>query len=474
MKFLITLLSVFPIACAALAADPVPNWPQFRGAGALGIADAEKPPVEIGPMKNVKWKVAVPPGLSCPVIWGDKLFLTAFENDKLFTIAYSRTDGKELWRQEAPAAKIEVYMKTEGSPAASTVATDGQRVIAYFGSCGLLCYDFDGKLQWKYELPCAETNYDFGSGTSPILVDGMVILGRDLMKGSKLIVVDAKTGSLLWEKSREGFPTSYSSPAIWDQPTGKEIVFPGFLKLTAYDLKTGAQKWTVSGMPAVTCTTPVVVDGELIFAGWSPSGATDFKMPTFDELLKQGDEDGDGVLTEKESEKTFLKGFFKNNDTNHDGKLTREEWDAGIKAMAAGKNCAVAIKLGGTGDISATHVRWKVTKGMPYVPTPLVYRGQMYTISNRGQLSAYDVKTGKEVFTEENIGLTGAYASPVAANGYVYLFGLDGTAVVLKAGDFADVKHRVKFPERIAATPAIVDNTLYVRGAKTLYAFSEK
>lgn len=467
-----TLLALGLSAGFASAVDPA--WPQFRGPAAAGIADAAKLPDEIGPDKNVKWKVPVPAGLSSPVAAGDRLFLTAFDGGKLYTLAYALKDGKELWRAEAPAKAIEAYHKTEGSPAASTSATDGERIVSYFGSCGLFCYDPDGKELWRHEMSPASTASDFGTGTSPILHDGKVFLVRDVEKEPKLIALDAKTGSSVWEAKREGFPTGWGSPAIWDTPGGKELVVPGGLRMVAYDPKTGAEKWSVSGLAAVGCTTPVVADdGTLIYAAWSPAGSADFKMPTFDEILKQGDADKDGAITEAESENTFIKGFFTGNDTNKDGKLTREEWDTILKFMASGKNTAVAVKPGGKGDASETHMLWKVTKGLPYVPSPLIYRGRMYTIDMQGLLSAHEAKTGKQVYLKENIGLSSAYASPVAVNGKVYIFGLDGTLVVLEAGDSPDVLTRVKFGERVAATPAIVGDAMYVRTAKSLYVFGK-
>src|SRR5262245_30015511 len=147
-----------PVVCgpAALAADAPPAWPQFRGPNGSGVAaDDQKPPVEVGPEKNVKWKVAVPSGLSSPIVAGDNLVITAFENDKLYTIAYNRENGAEAWRAQAPAKAIEPFYKQGGSPAASTPVTDGQRIITYFGSCGLVCYDLAGKELWKFEMPMA-------------------------------------------------------------------------------------------------------------------------------------------------------------------------------------------------------------------------------------------------------------------------------------------------------------------------------
>ncbi|MEO8429355.1 MAG: PQQ-binding-like beta-propeller repeat protein, partial [Verrucomicrobiota bacterium] len=144
MKVLIALVLVGGFAAFGVSAEKPLAWPQFRGPNGSGVSDGQKPPVEFGPDKNVKWKVPVPGGLSSPIVAGDKLVITAFDDGKLYTIAYNRAQGKEVWRAEAPAKQIEAYHKSEGSPAASTPATDGQRIVSYFGSCGLVCYDLSG------------------------------------------------------------------------------------------------------------------------------------------------------------------------------------------------------------------------------------------------------------------------------------------------------------------------------------------
>jgi outer membrane protein assembly factor BamB len=461
------------VASASLAAEPAP-WPQFRGPAGTGVApDDQRPPTQFGLDKNVKWKVPVPPGASSPVVAGNKLFLTAHDGDKLVTIAYSRTDGKELWRKEAPAKQIELYFKTEGSPAASTPATDGERLVVYFGSCGVLCYDLAGNERWRHELPVAVTNNDFGTGSSPVIADDKVVLQRDQREDSKVIALDLKTGSMAWEAKREGFKTAWGSACVWDTPGGKQVVVAGTTRLMGYDLKTGKERWTIGGFPALPCTTPVVADGKLIYAGWAPGGGADFKFPAFDDLLEMAGEKQQGYLTKAGSEKTFLKGFFDSNDTNKDGKITRDEWDAMIKFMSSGKNRAVAVNPGGSGDITKTHVAWSVEKGVPYVPSPLVYKGLMYTVNFGGRLSAFDVKTGAEVYDAEQVGLTNVYASPVAANGHIYLCGLDKTVVVVKAGEIPQKVFTTKLDDRIVATPAIADHTLYIRTNQTLFAFAE-
>jgi outer membrane protein assembly factor BamB len=476
MKGLIASVAVGLFTAVGLGADATLAWPRFRGPGGSGVADGQKPPVEFGPDKNVKWKVPAPGGLSSPIVAGDKLVLTAFDGGKLYTVAYHRADGKEAWRAEAPAKQLEGYHKTEGSPAASTPATDGERVVSYFGSCGLFCYDLSGKELWRFEMPPAATAGNFGSGVSPILADGTVVLIRDTMNDAKILALDAASGALRWEKKRQS-PSSYGTPVVWETPAGKQVVAAGHARLIGYDLKTGAERWFVASSPSACCSSPVTVAGTLFFAGSSPGGPDDKESPTptFDDLLKQLDKDKDGALSREEAEKAF-EGFFDSLDTNKDGKITRDEWDAVQRFFAEGKNVALALKPGGTGDVTHSHVLWKKEKGLPYVSSAIVYRGQYVMVKDGGIVTAYDAKTGDEVYVQERVAAPGRYyASPVAANGHLYFTALeDGAVTVLKAGTAKPVVvAKNKLGERTAATPAIADDTLYVRTEKHLYAFAE-
>jgi len=478
MKGMFAIVAMGIFGAVALGADKASDWPRFRGPNGSGVAEGQKPPVEFGPDKNVKWKVFAPEGLSSPIVAGDKLVITAFENGKLYTVAYDRADGKEAWRAEAPAKQIEPYYKGEGSPAASTPATDGTRIVSYFGSCGLFCYDLLGKELWKYEMPTVGRKGDFGTGVSPILVNGTVILVRDQRVSSTILAVDAATGSLKWEKQRQS-PSSYCTPIEWDTPAGKEVVAGGHARMIGYDLKTGAEKWSVLGMPAACCASPMTSEGTLFFAGFSPGGKDDqIQMPSFDDLLKQADTNKDGIISREEAAKTFLKDSFDVFDANQDGKLTRDEWDAILKFIAEGKSSAFALKAGGSGDVTKSHVLWTKTKGVPYVPSAIAYRGQLVMVKDGGLVTAYDAKTGKQLYLQERAAAPGRYyASPVAANGYIYFTALDdGAVTVLKAGaekPTATAKNP-KLGERTAATPAISDDTLYVRTAKHLYAFADE
>jgi outer membrane protein assembly factor BamB len=452
-------------------------WPQFRGPGGAGVAEGAKPPVNIGPETNVRWKVAAPPGLSSPIVAGDKLVVTAFEGGKLYTIAYGRADGKEAWRREAPAKRIEAYHKTQGSPAASTPATDGARIVSYFGSCGLFCYDVSGKPLWNVEMPTAQTGGDFGSGVSPIIADGVVVLVRDELKGSKIVAVDAVSGWPKWETRRQS-PNSYGTPVLWETAAGKQVAAVGHGRMIGYDLKSGSEVWSVAGMPAGCATSPVVAGGTLYFAGWSPGGAGDeaeFALPPYDHMLKQLDKNGDGWIAKAETAKTDMEEFFDNNDTDKDGRITREEWDSVLKFMSEGKNVAFALRPGGAGDVTKSHVIWAKSKGLPYLASGIVYGGQFLMVKDGGFVTAYDAKTGKEVYRQRAAAPGQYYASPVASNGNIYFTSLDGVVTVLKAG--ADrpvvVAENASLGERVAATPAIADDTLYVRTAGHLYAFAE-
>jgi len=472
-----SLLLLGAFTSVGLAADNPLAWPQFRGPNGSGIADGQKPPVEFGPDKNLKWKVPAPSGLSSPIVAGSKLVITAFDGGKLYTIAYNRANGKEVWRREAPAKQIEPYHKTEGSPAASTPATDGERIVSYFGSCGLFCYDLSGKELWKFEMPTAATPGDFGTGTSPILADGHVILVRDEKKDSKILALDASTGSLKWEQKRLS-PASYCTPVVWDTAAGKQIAAAGHARMIGYDLKSGAEKWFLNGMPSACTPSPVTADGTLYFAGGGSSGPEDkeMQMPSFDSMLKDLDTDKDGALSRDEAEKAF-QGFFDNQDSNKDGKITRDEWDALIKFMSEGKNSAFALMAGGAGDVTTSHVLWKKTKGLPYITSALVYRGQLVMVKDGGIVTACDAKTGAEVFQERVAAAGQYYASPVAANGNIYFTTMDdGTVTVLKAGSDKPeaLATNPKLGERTAATPAIADDALFIRTDKHLYAFAGK
>ena len=449
-------------------------WPQFRGPNCSGVSESAHPPAAFGPGTNELWKVAVPGGVSSPVVWGDRIFLTAFDAGKLEVHCYARKDGRQLWKRAAPTEKLEEFHPTEGSPAASSCATDGRRVVSYFGSYGLICHDFAGKELWRHPLPVAKTAGGFGSGSSPTLANGRVFINRDMQKNCALLAVELKTGQRAWETPRPDVSQSYGSAMVWKNNGVEEVVMSGSLKLKAYDPKTGAERWSLGGAPSFTCTTPVVGDGLLFFAGWAP-GKGDSPMPTWEQTAAQFDKNKDGAITPDEVKGTPMESFFRAQDLNGDGKITAEDID-GMKAMMSkGENVLVAIRPGGQGELGASHVAWKQTRGLPYVPSPLYYRGRIYLVKDGGMVSSYDAKTGAPAYQQERLNALGNYyASPVAADGRVIVASLDGKVTVFSAGgDAPKILHQADFKERIAATPALVENQLYLRTPTALYAFGK-
>lgn len=470
-KYLFSIFAAaLSVVCTATAAEVW--WPQFRGPNAAGVSDSAKPPTEFAPGTNQLWKISVPPGLSSPCVGRDGIFLTAFEDGKLATLCYQRRNGELLWKQEVTPEKLEEFHATEGSPAASTVATDGNRVVSYFGSCGLVCYDMEGKELWRHPLPTAQTAGGFGSGCSPVIVDDLVLVNRDQVTGCSLLAVDLKTGKKAWEAARPDVSQSYGTPIVWKHGRENEVVMSGSLKLKGYDLKTGAERWSLAGMPSFTCTTPVIGEGLLFFAGWAP-GKSDGPMPSFADMAKGADKDNDSAITLEEAKAAGMGGFFKSMDMNSDGKLTSEDLDALKAMMAKGENVLVAVKPGGKGMLTDGQVAWKQTRGLPYVPSPLYYRDRVYLIRDGGIVSSFDAKTGQPHYQQERIDAIGNYyASPVAADGRIYVASLNGRVTVLAAGgELPRILHQADFAERISATPALVEKTLYLRTPKALFAF---
>ncbi len=448
------------------------SWPGFRGPNAAGVSQTARPPFKFGPGETVLWKSELPGSPSSPCIWGDRIFLTTFAAGKLEVRCLDRRDGKQLWSRAVPTKKLEEFHQTEGSPAASTPATEGSRVISYFGSCGLVCHDFAGKELWRHDLPPALTAGNFGSGTSPIIAGELVLLNRDQTTGSSLLAVRLKDGQKAWETTRADAPTSYSTPVLHRHDGAEEVLVAGSLALKGYDPKTGLERWAVRGLPSYTCTTPVLGDGLIFFAGWSP-GKADSPWPSWESTLSKLDKNSDGVITLDEFTEKSDAAWFKSQDLNGNGQLDREDWDTIGGLMKRGNNVLLAVKPGGHGDVSTTHVAWKFERGLPYVPSPLFYQGRIYLVKDGGMLSSFDAKTGQPFYTQERLKAQGSYyASPVAADGRIFLASLDGKMTVVKAGGVApEILHSADFKERITATPALVGSHIFIRTATALHAF---
>jgi outer membrane protein assembly factor BamB len=338
---------------------------------------------------------------------------------------------KVLWRKTVAPEKIEKVHEI-GSPAAPTPATDGERVYVYFGSYGLLCYDFDGKLLWERRLPIPENIY--GAVASPIVASSLLILNHQ-GKDAYLLAVDRRDGQTVWKTDRSQFQYGWSTPVYWQHDGIDEIVVLGGdfgpnQRLMAYRLTDGAERWWVAGLPPCGKSTPVIGGGMVFLA------APD-------------------IIMDVEAEKS--------------------DPQRAAQIYANNASRVMAIRPGGKGEVNQTHVAWSEHKGTPGVPSPLYYNGRLLTVQNGGIVYSRVAETGELVYSGRIGGAGYYYASPVAAGNKIYIASEEGMVVVLDGGPDGGKELKVlarnKFDEGIMATPAIVDGKIYLRTENYLYAF---
>lgn len=446
-------------------------WPQFRGVDGQGLAEGQRPPVEFGEEKKLLWKVELGPGHSSPCIWGDKVFLTSFEEGRLWTIGLDRKEGRILWRQAAPAQRL-ARGSGANSPATPTPACDGQRVYALFGSYGLIAYDLEGREQWRRPLPL--TNVRHGMAASPVIAGGKLIVNAD-QEGWKsfLLAVDPRDGKTLWQADRPTVFSSHTTPVYWKREGAEEIVVAGSVRLVGYDLKDGRERWSCRGLEAISiCPSPVIGEG-VVYAMSLSMGEE--KLPTFADLLGKMDQNRDGKLSSREAASKGVKDVFSIVDANRDGSITREEWELNFRVLSEGDNGLFAVKSPQGGDVTGTHVLWTQKQGISEVSSPLYYRGRVFVVRDGGMASCFDARTGKAFYQNRRLGALGQYfASPIAADGKIYTASKSGVVCVIEAADELKVLARNDLGEAIVATPAIAENTLYVRTAEHLFAFGER
>jgi hypothetical protein len=435
-------LGAMAVASLATAAD----WPQFRGPSASGVGSGAKPPIRWDAPKgtNLVWKAEIP-GLSdsSPIVWGDRVYVTtAISSDptqKFRTGLYGDTDsvndlsshqwkvmaldkltGKLLWQQTAHEGVPKTKRHPKSSQASPSPATNGSVVVAYFGSEGLYAYSTDGKLLWQKDLGIQNAGWFFdpdsewGAASSPVLYKNSVIVLCDRQKDSFIAAFDLKDGKELWRTARAEVST-WGTPTVVAGKDRSEVVTNGSKAIRGYDADTGKELWTLGPNSEIACTTPVAGQG-LIFvtAGYPPV------QPIY------------------------------------------------------------AIRIGSTGNLtlapgkdSSDAIAWSKPRGGVYLPSPIVYGDQLYTLGNNGILTAYDAKTGNRVY-QQRIEGDSFVASPVAAAGNLYLASEDGDVFVVKAGPQFELVAKNPIGEPILATPAWADDLLIVRGARHLFAIRNK
>jgi outer membrane protein assembly factor BamB len=469
-----TMLLVTPLLAAVLAAPRLPaaDWPQFRGPNCCGrTASPERLPVKIGPNTHVLWKTALPPGHSSPIVAGDRIYLTAVRHKRLLTLALDRKDGRVHWEREAPAHALET-IHSIGSHAQSTPAADREHVVSFFGSCGLFCYDREGKLLWHRAM--GPFKNDFGAGSSPVLAGNRLLLCQDHDQDSFLMALDLKGGETLWKTDRSEFLRGYCTPVVWEVDGQKQVVVAGTLRVAGYDLVSGKEIWTVRGIARTICMSPVVGDdGRLYVAGWSAGGdpGAAIAVEPFDRVVKRLDKNGNGKLENGELRTGPIAERFTQVDVDKDGSITRAEYERFRELFRAGRNVVLAIRSGGKGDITGSHVVWRNTRHVPFCASPLYCDGLIYTVKDGGFLASLDARSGELVQRDRLPGSGNYYSSPVAGDGKIYLVNERGRLSVIQAGRAWRVLSSSDFAEDVYATPALADGRIYVRTTGHLYCF---
>ena len=414
------------------------NWHHWRGPDANGVSTTAKPPLQWSPTNNIQWKVPVEGnGSSTPIIWGNKLFiLTAINTGqvnptlpkpedqpkRVFGITHPNTSyefvvlcldrhtGKVLWRQTATKLIPHEGAHRDNNFASASPTTDGERLYCWFGSAGLFCYDLDGNKLWERNLGKIKMGASLGEGCSPVVHEGKIVIVRDHSRQSSIEVLNAKNGKLIWMVERHE-KNAWATPAIVSHSGKTQVITTASGKVRSYDLNSGKVIWKCAGLTGNAIPCPVVEDD------------TVYCM-------------------------TGYKGYS-----------------------------LMAIPLNAKGDITGSDkILWTKRRGTPYVPSPILYDGLLYfTQSNQALLSCVNTKSGKTYIDRTRLkGLTNIYASPVGADGRIYLNDRSGVTLVLKRSRELNIIAKNELGEQIVSSSALAGNQLFIRGRRFLYCISEK
>lgn len=466
------MLLTFAYLMFSLAAA---DWPQLRGPQGLGIAAAGDAPVEFSPVRNVLWKTALPAGKSSPVVTGNRICLTGAQDQKLETICMDRGSGRILWREAVGQERAEAR-HTLNHAASPTPVTDGSNLYVFFSDFGLISYTLQGKERWR--IPLGPFSNLHGMAASPVLAGNRLLLACDQDTGAFLLAVDKDSGKVAWKVDRPDFVHGFSTPVIY-QPRGgpAEVVLPGSYQMVSYSVATGEKLWWLRGLTWQPKSAPIIHGDTLYFNGWAPGGdpGQQRDLPPFEDVIRVADKNGDGKLSQEEVPADLRhSGSWQAIDLDKDGLMSARDWSF-YRARRAARNGLMAVKLGGRGDVTATHVRWRFDKSLPDVPMPLLVGDTLFLVRTGGIFTTVDSQSG-EVRKQGRLtgALEGYYASPVAVGNRVYLPSEHGKVVVVKADPQWEILAVNDFEEDIFATPAVVDGRIYLRTSSALYAIGSE
>jgi outer membrane protein assembly factor BamB len=444
------------------------QWTQFRGPNGSGVGTTGAYPVEFSPTKNVAWKAAVPFGQSSPVVSGSRLFVTGSEGNTLVVLAFDTQSGKQVWRREIVRDRQHKLYKAN-DPASPTPIADDLGVVAFFPDFGLVAYDADGGERWRHVLGPFRNFY--GMASSPVAVGDRIVLVCDQQAGSFMVALDRKSGKVAWRTERPENTVGWATPIVFRPSSGApQLVVLGSTRVDGYDLATGQARWWFPVASNGGLGTPVV-SGDTVLV--STLASSEPFLPDFGSMVAKYDRDANGMISVEEFKADDYAEHFGWIDDNDDGTLNRAEWDA-ARGVGVGDFGAVAVRPGtATGRLAPTAFVWRFQKNLPFVPAPLVYQDVFYMIRDGGIITSLDVATGRLLKEGRSRGALGEYyASPVAADGKVFLVSAEGKVTVLRAGGDWELLGVNELGDEVHATPALSDGKIYVRTRSTLYAFA--
>jgi len=468
------VLALAVASTALVAQTGTSPWNRFRGPNGTGLAEG-KYLTKVGPEQGVIWKREFPEGHSSPVFSAKLMFLTAVEDEKLYTYAINRADGATVWRKEAPRPRRTKFHGKNG-PAAASAAVDGDTVAVFFDEYGMLAYDHDGKERWR--MPLGPFFNIYGMGASPIIIGDTVILPCDDGKESYVIGVDKLTGDVRYKVDRPDAVSGHCTPVVYEPEGGApQFILPGSFLLDSYDAKTGDRIWWIRGLPSEMKSVPVLLGDTLWIHGFgSPQNneGRQIELPAFADALKQMDKDNDGFIGPKELTDRRVSRYYMFLDLDKSGGLDKDEWRLSRQSFSS-VNAAMALRVGGKGDMTEKSVLWRYYRSIPQLPSPLIAEGVYYLLADQGGLMT-TVSADKGEFLEKSrVGEAGDayFTAPVCGDGKVYLLSENGLLTVLAAGKKLEPIHSVHFEEPCFATPALVDNKIWLRTHGHLYCFGE-
>lgn len=446
------------------------DWARFRGPSGSGIAVGTIPD-DFNLEKHLLWKAECGKGASSPIIVGNRLFLTSFEGDERQVKCFDAASGALAWTKSTRKERTEVAT-APGGPASPTAVADESGVYAFFPDIGLWCLSHTGEERWRLALGPFHSFH--GVAASLVLAEGNVVLLIDQLQDSFLAAFDCKSGTQTWKVERQDGPIGgYSTPATRINAQGKlELVVSGPMEVIGYDAATGKRNWSLAGATNAPISVPVVA-GNRIFLCEPSFAQNPFKI---DSLLAH-DKNKDGELSFEELEKQIpLYRIAKRIDAswgNGDGKITAEEMDKAFESFVNGGGL-VAIELDETNAPIAARAKWTYRKSVPQIPSLLLVDNVLFFVSDGGILTSVNPDNG-EILKRARLG-EGAkyYASPIAAGGRILLLDTEGKLAITTTEADWKVLGTSNINDRCYATPAIVNDRIFIRGDDTLHCLGKQ